>query len=113
MRNLEINNEKDASVQDKMSRSKWKEFDNSNNAWKIFGVPKLNKISQLYLDKFSKNPDAIIKEEWSEIEDKCEEVSRSIGVSPSDDNPLFHWLMEVQSIPNTTRRLRKNKPFSR
>ena len=51
------------------------------------------------------------KEEWSEIEDKCEEVSRSIEVSLSDDNPLFHWLMEVQSIPNTTRRLRKNKPF--
>ena len=63
MRNLELNNEKDGSVQDKMLRSQWKEFDNSNKVWKIFEVPKLNKIGQLYLDKFSKNPDAIIKEE--------------------------------------------------
>ena len=50
MRNLELNNEKDGSVQDKMLRSQWKKIDNSNNVLKFFEVPKLNKIGQSYLD---------------------------------------------------------------
>ena len=63
------------------------------------------------MDKLNKNPDAIIEEEWPEIEHKCEEISKDIGASLADKNPLFLWLMEAQSIPNTTRRLRKSKPF--
>ena len=95
-------------MKNKMERSQWKEFDNKNNTWKIFHIPKLNKEGQLYVEKINKEPEAIIEEEWIEVENKCSNISKSTGVALADDNPLFLWLIEVQSVPNISRRFRKN-----
>ena len=91
--------------------SQWKEFDKTNNTWRIWKTPKLNKEGQLYINKLNKEPEAIIEEEWPEVENICRIISNSAGIVLSDDNPLSLWLNEVQSIPNTSRRTRKNKPL--
>ena len=94
-----------------IERTQWKEFDKSNNTWRIWKTPKLNKEGQLYINKLNKEPEAIIEEEWPEVENICRIISNSAGIVLSDDNPLSLWLNEVQSIPNTSRRTRKNKPL--
>ena len=94
-----------------IERPQWKEFDKPNNTWRIWKTPKLNKEGQLYINKLNKEPEALIEEEWPEVEDTCRMISSSAGIVLSDINPLSLWLNEVQSIPNTSRRTRKNKPL--
>ena len=90
-----------------IERSQWKEFDKTTNTWRIWKTPKLNKEGQLYINKLNKEPEALIEEEWPEVEDTCRMISSSAGIVLSNNNPLSLWLNEVQSIPNTSRRTRK------
>lgn len=95
----------------KIERSQWREFDKKNNIWIIWETPKLNKEGQLYINKLNKEPEAIIEEEWPEVEKTCMMIASSVGITLSDDNPLHRWLNELQLISNTSRKLRKNKPL--
>ena len=50
-----------------IERTQWKELDKSNNTWRIWKTPKLNREGQLYIKKLSKEPEAFIDEEWPEV----------------------------------------------
>ena len=52
----------------KITRLQWKEFDETNNNWRVWNIPNLNREGQLYIKKLSKEPEAFIEEEWPEAE---------------------------------------------
>ena len=47
----------------KITRLQWKEFDETNNNWRVWNTPNLNREGQLYIKKLSKEPEALIEEE--------------------------------------------------
>ena len=98
-------------MQDIMEWHSWKEIDINNKIRKIFHIPKLNKEGRLYVERINKEPEAIIEEEWMEIESKCSTLSKAVGIELMDDNPLSPWVQEAQSILNIPRRSRRSNPL--